>query len=75
MRAEGGYHFKLEDIECCDKLADLLVDMVIKKNFQNLILYKWYSGVLRVTAFNLVREGTQFRVGHRLARITTLLCL
>jgi hypothetical protein len=34
MRAEGGYHFKLEDIECCDKLADLLVDMVIKKHFQ-----------------------------------------
>lgn len=29
MRAEGGCHFKLEDIECCDKLADLLVDMVI----------------------------------------------
>jgi hypothetical protein len=29
MRAEGGVHFKLEDVECCDKLADLLVDMVL----------------------------------------------
>jgi hypothetical protein len=33
MRAEGGVHFKLEDVECCDKLADLLVDMVVAIKF------------------------------------------
>jgi len=46
MRAEGGVHFKLEDVECCDKLADLLVDMVvaIKSKFfcQNLTYFNWY---------------------------------